>query len=183
MEFGGDWLSRPFEKTVEDARKLELAKLTKEAEDERSARVKLENKIAPRRVDLEQRKSIAAALISFRGRKVRLESYALDVEAAVFGKQLAAAFARGGLPPIQALLTRDGGGSVAFGIHVSGKDGDLVKAIVAALKGANLLVVEGDETARGGVVVRGGGAMIGFGPPPAEVTDANVFIGVKPIAE
>ena len=32
MEFGGDWLARPFEKTIEDARKLELAELHNESD-------------------------------------------------------------------------------------------------------------------------------------------------------
>src|ERR1700691_4491749 len=33
MEFGGDWVAKPFEKIVEDARKLELAQLHKQSDD------------------------------------------------------------------------------------------------------------------------------------------------------
>jgi hypothetical protein len=33
IEFGGDWVAKPYEKTIEDARKLELAELHKQSDD------------------------------------------------------------------------------------------------------------------------------------------------------
>ena len=40
MEFGGDWLSRPFEKTVEEARETEMAKLAADAKSARAETAK-----------------------------------------------------------------------------------------------------------------------------------------------
>jgi len=48
MEFGGDWISRPFEKTIEDARKLELAELHKQSDEAKveTARLSKEAEVA-----------------------------------------------------------------------------------------------------------------------------------------
>lgn len=48
LEFAGDWFARPFEKTVEDARTEEIAKLTLEAEALRTQNLDLERAISPR---------------------------------------------------------------------------------------------------------------------------------------
>ena len=82
-EFVGEWVGRPLEKIVEDARELHVAELTKDAkrlsseaeaakaaiaeanaraESERLERVKLEAKIAPRRLSGEQKEAFVAAL-------------------------------------------------------------------------------------------------------------------------
>jgi hypothetical protein len=57
MEFGSDWLSRPFEKAIEDARKLELSKLNNEisAADARAkeAELQLQKLASPREIYLE----------------------------------------------------------------------------------------------------------------------------------
>jgi hypothetical protein len=41
IEFGGDWVSKPFEKIIEDARKLELAELHKQSDDAKLETVRL----------------------------------------------------------------------------------------------------------------------------------------------
>jgi hypothetical protein len=51
IEFGGDWVARPFEKVVAHARELELAKLAKETSD---AKLELEKYRAPRFLTNEQ---------------------------------------------------------------------------------------------------------------------------------
>jgi hypothetical protein len=46
MEFGGDWISKPFEKTIEDARKLQIAQLTRETSDARGEIAKSNARVA-----------------------------------------------------------------------------------------------------------------------------------------
>ncbi|HXW70958.1 MAG TPA: hypothetical protein VEK34_05915 [Methylocella sp.] len=110
MEFGGDWIASPFEKTVSEARKLEIAKLEARALDaeteiakaneiaakanERAAELKLalEREVAarqPRRINQQQRDSLFNSLskISEKGAIV-VSSKLFDEEAERFGKQI-----------------------------------------------------------------------------------------------
>jgi hypothetical protein len=48
LEFAGDWFSRPFEKTIDDARTEEIARLTTEAEALRNQNLELEKAVSPR---------------------------------------------------------------------------------------------------------------------------------------
>src|SRR4051812_28316754 len=68
MELLGDWFARPYEKVVEHARTSEIAKANeaaakaneraaeanKKAEEEKLARVKIEERLAPRSIDAPQ---------------------------------------------------------------------------------------------------------------------------------
>jgi hypothetical protein len=64
LEFAGDWFSRPFEKTIDDARTEEIARLTTEAEALRNQNLELEKAVSPR--VLEQT-TTAKALSQFAG--------------------------------------------------------------------------------------------------------------------
>ena len=64
LEFAGDWFSRPFEKTIDDARTEEIARLTTEAEALRNQNLELEKAVSPR--VLEQM-TTAKALSQFAG--------------------------------------------------------------------------------------------------------------------
>jgi len=48
-EFVGTFMSRPIQQRIDRARELEIAQLRKQTEDERLARVKIEEKLAARR--------------------------------------------------------------------------------------------------------------------------------------
>jgi hypothetical protein len=92
MEFGGDWLSRPFEKTIENAQKLELAELHKQSDDAKletarlskeaetaraaiaeanaravEARLALEKFKAPRTLDADAKARVKAVVEKFPG--------------------------------------------------------------------------------------------------------------------
>jgi hypothetical protein len=123
----------------------------------------------------EQQTSITKALESFRGKNIRLESYGLDAEAAILGRQIRDAVQKANIGYTDALMTRAGSGSISLGVHVTGKDDALVRGLVAALSGAGLLTIEGDDSSRSGFITLG--TVQPLGPPP----DAEVFIGVKPI--
>lgn len=56
MEFGGDWISRPFEKTVEDARKLELAELHKQSDEAKVETARLSKEAETARKETAQAK-------------------------------------------------------------------------------------------------------------------------------
>jgi hypothetical protein len=62
--------------------------LESKAEELRNANLKLEEQIAPRRLDDAQRGALIFAMAPFAGKKVRLASYALDLEGAVLTKQI-----------------------------------------------------------------------------------------------
>jgi hypothetical protein len=110
LEFGGDWIAAPFEKTVSEARKLEIAKLEARALDaeteiskanetaakanERAAELKLalEREIAarqPRRINPQQRESLLNSLSKIAEKGAIAVSWKLfDEEAEEFGKQI-----------------------------------------------------------------------------------------------
>lgn len=158
--------------------KEEAAKANKSAEGERLARVKLEQNLAPRRLVPGQQLAITVLLSqspSIRGKTVRLESYGLDAEAAVLAFQI-----KDGLRGFvnvddSGLMTRASGGSIALGVHVTGRDSELVKTLLNVLGAANLMVSPDEPFPQGS---------ISFGTAiPAAPPDATVFVGVKPITQ
>jgi hypothetical protein len=70
---------------------IELARAQKEAEEERIARLKLEEKIAPRRLSVEQQARIAEKLRFYAGQRINVLIYRGDVEAWVVADQIKAA--------------------------------------------------------------------------------------------
>jgi len=135
--------------------------------------VELEIQLAPRRITAIQQDEIARAISSFAGKRVRVESYGLDPEAAILGFQLKDALAKAHIVVDSGLMTKASGGSIAFGVHVTGKDAPLVKAMLDALGKANIAVWP-DEPFPGGSVSFG--VTISSTPP-----DAWIFVGVKPL--
>ena len=118
-EFVGEWVGRPLEKIVEDARELHVAELTKDAkrlsseaeaakaaiaeanaraESERLERVKLEAKIAPRRLSGEQKEAFVAALsgVPRVPPTVAVVSRLMDAEGGDFADDISAALAAAG---------------------------------------------------------------------------------------
>jgi|NGEPerStandDraft_6_1074524.scaffolds.fasta_scaffold27770_3 hypothetical protein len=157
--------------------KADAAEATRKAEAERSERLKLEAKLAPRRVDVVQQATISQTVSKFAGKMVRLESYALDAEAAILGTQIQKALNDGGLVIDSALMTRQSGGSIALAVHVIGTDKNLVDALISALNGAHVAAVDTDPfPAQGGIKTE-----IRIGSSIPNPSDATIFVGVKPI--
>jgi hypothetical protein len=71
--------------------------LQSELEDERSARLKVEMRLAPRTLNLQQSGDITRALLQFKGQQVRVVSGPGDFEAGFFAQQLADAIQKAGL--------------------------------------------------------------------------------------
>jgi hypothetical protein len=156
---------------------LETAKANKETEKLRDANLKLEAQVAPRRLTNDKMSEIARSLVTFEGKTVRLESYVLDAEAAILGKQIGAALDAAKLKLDAALMTSQSGGSIALGVHVTGENADLVKALLQALSEAGLATSPDDPNP----AVGGMKTIITMGGRRPIPVDANVFVGVKPI--
>ena len=60
IEFGGDWVAKPFEKVVEDARKLEFAELHKQSDDARLETARLSKEAETARASIAEANARAA---------------------------------------------------------------------------------------------------------------------------
>lgn len=142
-----------------------------------SQNLQLELQIAPRRLSVERSAEIAAALTpSFEGKGVRLESYSLDLESQVLGKQIADALTLAHIDVDVALSRRASADPILFGVHVAGNNGALKDALADALFKAGIHTEE-DTSAPADVETR---AEFNAKPPMFK-PDAIVFIGVKPL--
>ena len=156
--------------------KADAAEATRSAEGEKLARLKLEEKLAPRRLKERQQQIIGRVLVAFAGKTVRLESYGLDAESAIVGLQIKSALALANINVDDSgLMTRQSGGSIALAVHVTGRDNSLVGALIAAISGEGIQCTPEEAFPTGGVSFGG--------RPPSTPPDATVFVGIKPIAE
>jgi len=90
-EFVLGFMSSPVRKRLDQAHEEEIARLHKETEDERSARVKLEARVAWRRLSKEQQSVIADHLKQFPVMRVGVTYLAGNSEASQFADDIAAA--------------------------------------------------------------------------------------------
>jgi hypothetical protein len=90
-EFLLGFISSPIRKRLDRAHESEIARLRKETEDERTARVKLEAKVAWRRLSKEQQLVIADRLSHLSEMKVGVSYLGGNPEAAQFAEDIAAA--------------------------------------------------------------------------------------------
>lgn len=185
IEFGGDWISRPFERTVAEARRLEIvglqndtASLSREAEILRAQNLQLEARVAPRRLTGAQQAALVTALSSLSGRRVRVKSYSLDAESAILAEQLIDCFKSAGLEVDKNILSQGALGVVATGVWVSGSIGELHDVVANRILEA--LESETNLASKFGAVQPGGGL---YQPDDGTVVDATVFVGVKPVTE
>jgi len=148
-----------------------------EIENLRSTNNKLEAQIAPRRLTLEQQKAISDSLAAFSGRRVKIESYAFDVEGRLLAKQISASFSPW-IPVDDAIgaLTPMGGSKLTEGISVTSDDMSFRDAITASLKTIGKLKADNEPPQFGA------GSMV-MARSNAQPTDALVFVGVKPLPE
>jgi hypothetical protein len=146
------------------------ARLEKEAEQLRNANLALEKEIAPRRLRSDQLAKIISILLSH-AKPVMLLSYALDVESATLGEQLANTLRDGKLPFIDGLMSIAALGGIQTGINISGSDGELVDELVRAVESFGLAVWRQEPPPTVGIT-------LGNLNQPAP---AKIFIGVKPL--
>jgi hypothetical protein len=102
-------------------------------EVQRDQIISLERQIAPCRFSPDDQKYFGSWLSSFKGRSVRVTSYMLDFEAAFFGQEIIQGLREGGIMPVSSLLCDAPIGAIVVGVHVCGRDTDLVNAILADL--------------------------------------------------
>jgi hypothetical protein len=150
--------------------------LKRDLADADLARLKLEEKLAPRRLDANARSGLQSSLQHVARRRVRVESYSLDLEAAMLAGQIRDALS-------QILVVEDWIGAepparnFAKGINITGDDKKLVEALVIALRNVGLLDIGTVE-----LPIDPGGAILEEATPEKNEADAVVLVGVKPIA-
>lgn len=157
-----------------DARAKEAAR---DLEVERFLRLRLEAQVAPRRLTPEQQDALTAALGVLSGRRVRVKSYSLDVEAAVLAKMIIECFKQAGWSVDDNTLSQGALGVVITGVLVEGSMGayqdGVANTVLSALRAAaGLDAVFGSVPQPAGV----------FQPDDGTMVHAIVFVGVKPIA-
>ena len=151
--------------------------LNKAAEDERSARIKLEAQVNPRRLSAAERNDISKSLKPFAGKTVGIATYMQDAEAMILAVQIGNAI--GGA---KILIHNRIGSFEATGfplmmsvvVDKNSSDKKLEFALVKALKTKGKLATFDDDVAFGE-----GSRM--YMPPGPTHEDAFIFVGVKPI--
>jgi hypothetical protein len=135
----------------------------------------LNKEIAPRRLQPNEQDEIVRDLKPLSsGKWIWLSSYALDAEGAVLGSQIVDALGKAGFSTnAELLMSVQGNGSIALAIHITGKDSELVQALLKTI--GKYQAVSSEEPFVGGFATIG--PLIPVGPPP----DASIFVGVKPI--
>lgn len=110
------------------------AEANEKAEEERLARVKIEERLAPRQLSQEQRQSISVRLLPLIHKRVGLILCANNVEAATFAGQIGGAFFLAGIDVRQAQRT-SGGVLPGVAVEFEGADDIILaaRAIISAL--------------------------------------------------
>jgi len=199
VEFGTDFIARPYEKVVKGAKEVQLKSLEIEAsfakielaeaqtkiaqanlkaseaiqkaEAERKERLKLEGQIASRYLNANQQRDLTTALMQFRGMDVSVSSYALDADAAIFGGQLLEIIKNAGLTPVDRRMSEGALGSIALGVLVAGTNPALVRVLIDSLNSFGIQTLPGEPPPSSGMSLGGQGVSY----------SSKIFIGVKPL--
>jgi hypothetical protein len=147
------------------------ANIGKEAEELRASNLALWKQIQPRLLDVDQGHELVAIARRHPSEQIAITSYALDVEAAIFGEQLVRLFRAENVSLTDRRLSVSAFGNLALGIRVAGTDAQFAAEIRNAFRSF-------------------GFAGIGDRPPPplTGITigspdfsePVNIFIGAKP---
>ncbi len=161
LEFGGDWVAKPFERIVEDARKLEIAGLEREAvsakaeiakanesaakANERAAEARAETQrlkaqLAWRELSADQRQKLIDGL---RGHDISLALmwFTGDPEATEFARQIKGALVAAGVNVNEVPMLA--GSPLPSGLVLSGSEGPVAHVIVDAFANAGLPLTVG----------------------------------------
>jgi hypothetical protein len=152
---------------------VRTATLEKETEALKGANLKLEAQVAPRRLTSQQQQSIGSALARFAGRRMRIKSYALDIDAAILGQQIIASLQAINIGGDDRRMSEGALGAIAIGIHVAGDDKELIDATLAAFSSVGLAVSPEPVPIMAGTALSDDGTTVA----------ATIFVGVKPIAQ
>jgi hypothetical protein len=144
----------------------------RELEAEMTARLQLQEKVAPRNLGPDQQQALADAVRGYAGKSVAIQSYAQDAEAGLLAQQIASGLQVGGLEVRPNLASIMPFGGFTVGIAVSGRDQALASLIANTLAQTRL-VVGFDNKPPGPSGVGDSSA-----PPPPDV---NILVGVKPV--
>jgi Tfp pilus assembly major pilin PilA len=165
------------------------------AEAERLERLKLEARVAPRTLTLEQQRLITGAMREFSGHPaVRVSSYGLDGEGAALGAQIISVLRSAGIPVhderAQTIVT----GGFENGIHLRGpvSDNTFLLSLYNALSSTGKLdvfvngpsiragVTQGGSAMMGGnATIAGGGGMVN--DPVPKTGSVSLMVGIKPV--
>jgi hypothetical protein len=100
---------------------VQAARLNKEAEDERLERRRLEARVAPRSLSIDQQRTITAALHRFSGHApVIVSSYGLDGEGAALGAQIISVLTAAGISSRDERAQTISSGGFELGVHIRG---------------------------------------------------------------
>jgi hypothetical protein len=150
---------------------VRAAEANKIAEQERLERVRIEERIAPRRLSAEQQNTLAHLFGQYPGATIRVSSYSLDLGSAFLGQQFIDIAARTNLLFDDRRMSEGALGSIMFGISITGTDQDMVSKLLVALSGFGLGVNADPPPPSAGISLGGQDALY----------SAKVFIGVKPL--
>ena len=164
---------RALEKYKSDSNKLiaksqrETAIARQETAELNRRNLDLEQRISPRRLSVEETDKIVASLAGIEGRKIRVVSYAQDVEAEGLAWQIANALSTKLFVTKLHVMTF---GAVAFGIEVGGSDVALVNRLKDILASVGYTASDPKEP-----------VPEGFTTEPITGVGAIIFIAMKPI--
>lgn len=146
-------------------------------EKERIERLKLEAAVAPRSITPEQSAALTAVWRKFAKKRVLIESYSLDAEAAFLSQEIAKALHLAGVEVVNGSMTVTPSGDFKLGIHSTAtSDQELAHGIAMAIgEKANLAVIYHPKP------VREQGAQMILGGPDRANVQASIFVGFKPI--
>ncbi len=143
------------------------------AESERLARTKLEEKIAPRRLNEAQSRDISDALKPFSGKRIVISSYAFDTDGIVLAEQIQAAVMHAGISVVNEIGAHiPAHAPIIEGVQVTGTNGRLVSELKKLMPNAGIGLspdsfVPGPE-------------LLEFKNTPTDVL-ATIYVGAKPI--
>jgi hypothetical protein len=135
-------------------------------------------KIAPRRLSGDQSSALMASLRSFEGRKIRIESYALDTDGEVLASQIKTAVSPIFSPIDDWIGGEPARGPFVKGISVTGRDGALVDALVKSLSVADLKGVSNVPPSPPNESM----LLLSQSRTKSDDVDAVILVGVKPLA-
>jgi hypothetical protein len=184
-EFAGEWISRPLERVIDDAREFKFTQLKKEADEANIARLRLEKEMAPRTISPEQEAQIVAKLRPlFKGQRVGLfvDSRSATPDTYLLGARMSVILANSGLN--MKFFEVVSGRYSRPGIHVSQKIGlvyrqflPLRTALVDALKAEGVAAESGAPIAE---EIDPPGMLSGALWDQNDIAGVRVVVGSKP---
>jgi hypothetical protein len=142
---------------------IAVADLNTHAEELRSANLKLEAEIAPRRLSADDIAALKVSVRPFANREVSIWSYGIDLEARILAREILSALGDAQVPTIDRIGNMISSTEPRIGVIVSGPDDQLIETLLKALKPVS--AVRGPYTSDNDSPVH-----------------AEIFVGTKPVS-